>query len=94
MFLISDVEQGMLPWLMENVISEVDRYTLSRKLIDAMLRDIIKNRKEAYDKLEEEIMAELARKEKELQEKDLSNKTMADMIEPAQNKRETDKEVR
>lgn len=84
----------MLPWLMENVISEVDRYTLSRKLIDAMLRDIIKNRKEAYDKLEEEIMAELARKEKDQQEKELTNKTMADMIEQAQNKRETDKEVR
>lgn len=86
-----DVEQGMLPWLMENVMSEMDRYTLSRKLIDAMLRDIIKNRKEGYDKLEEEIMSELERKENE-QEKDVANKTMAGMIEQAQNKREMDKE--
>ena len=63
--LISDVEQGMLPWLMENVVNEVNRYNLSRKLIDAMLRDVTKTRKDAYDKLEESIAAELASKEKQ-----------------------------
>lgn len=50
-----DVEQGFLPWLMEQVTSELDRSELGRLVLDGMLREVVQRRMEVYQALDEKL---------------------------------------
>lgn len=46
------MEQGFLPWLMDQVSSELDQAELGRLVLDGLLREVVANRTEIYDALE------------------------------------------
>ncbi|XP_072019073.1 radial spoke head protein 3 homolog B-like [Amphiura filiformis] len=48
-----DVENGFMPWIMEQVEAEINRSLLGRTMLDAIIRDVVKQRAAAYFKLEE-----------------------------------------
>ncbi|KAK7107924.1 radial spoke head protein 3 homolog B-like [Littorina saxatilis] len=48
-----DVEQGFLPWLMEQVEDQLERNQHGRMVLDGMLREVVAKRIELYRKLEE-----------------------------------------
>lgn len=50
-----DVEQGFLPWLMEQVTAELDRSELGRLVLDGMLREVVARRIEVYKALDEQL---------------------------------------
>lgn len=43
-----DVEQGFLPWLMDQVGSELHRKLVGRAVLDALIRDVVAKRSAAY----------------------------------------------
>ena len=70
---VSDVEQGFLPWLVEQLEVQLESQVSGRLVLDGLLREVVQNRTELYDKLEDRIRQELlahgsaqqAREEKE-----------------------------
>ena len=54
-YVCPDVEQGFLPWLMEQVTSELDRSELGRLVLDGMLREVVQRRMEVYKALDEQL---------------------------------------
>ncbi|KAK3766858.1 hypothetical protein RRG08_052001 [Elysia crispata] len=46
-----DVEQGFLPWLMDQVTFELDRSELGRLALDGLLREVVSKRIDVYDAL-------------------------------------------
>ncbi|XP_013061487.1 radial spoke head protein 3 homolog B-like isoform X1 [Biomphalaria glabrata] len=56
-----DVEQGFLPWLMDQVTVELDRSELGRLCLDGLLRELVSRRVDVYKQLDAEIVQ--ARKE-------------------------------
>lgn len=48
-----DVETYFMPWLLEKVEGELNRSIVSRTVLDAIIRDVVQKRFEAYHKLEE-----------------------------------------
>ncbi|GFS25153.1 radial spoke head protein 3-like protein [Elysia marginata] len=46
-----DVEQGFLPWLMDQVTYELDRSELGRLALDGLLREVVSKRIDVYDAL-------------------------------------------
>ncbi|XP_071955474.1 radial spoke head protein 3 homolog B-like [Antedon mediterranea] len=48
-----DVENGFMPWIMEQVEKQIDKSILGRTMLDAIIRDVVKARAAAYFKLEE-----------------------------------------
>lgn len=52
---LADVEVGFLPWLMEKVDEEVGSEVRARTVLDAILRDVVKDRHQAYRRLEEQV---------------------------------------
>lgn len=52
MYLFLDVEQGFLPWLMDQVIEQLERNSYGRLIVDGMLREVVVRRMENYNKLE------------------------------------------
>jgi hypothetical protein len=45
------VESDFVPWLMDSVDEQLCRSETSRKLLDALIRDVVSSRKEQFDKL-------------------------------------------
>lgn len=52
-----DVEQGFLPWLMDQVDDQLERNEHGRLVLDGMLREVAAKRTELYAKLEEVVAA-------------------------------------
>ena len=50
-FQLPDVEQGFLPWLMDQVTFELDRSELGRLALDGLLREVVSKRIDVYDAL-------------------------------------------
>jgi len=50
-----DVEQGFLPWLMEQVTAELDRSELGRLVLDGMLREVVARRMDVYMALDNKV---------------------------------------
>lgn len=50
--MISDVEQGFLPWLMDQVDEQLERNEHGRLVLDGMLREVVSKRMELYNKLD------------------------------------------
>ncbi|XP_033635502.1 radial spoke head protein 3 homolog B-like [Asterias rubens] len=48
-----DVENGFLPWIMEEVEKVIGKSVLGRTMLDAIIRDVVKARAAEYFKLEE-----------------------------------------
>ncbi|CAH3183240.1 unnamed protein product [Porites evermanni] len=48
-----DVETYFMPWLLEKVEGELNQTIVSRTVLDAIIRDVVKKRFEVYDRLEE-----------------------------------------
>lgn len=48
-----DVEQGFLPWLMERVDEQLTKSVQGRTVLDGIIREVVKQRREAYEKLEQ-----------------------------------------
>lgn len=48
-----DVETYFMPWLLEKVEGELNQSIISRTVLDAIIRDVVQKRFEAYHKLEE-----------------------------------------
>ncbi|KAL8573509.1 Radial spoke head protein 3 [Nucella lapillus] len=51
-----DVEQHFLPWLMEEVVDHLDRKEYGRLALDGLLREVVFQRTETYNKLEREAL--------------------------------------
>ncbi|XP_078001458.1 radial spoke head protein 3 homolog isoform X2 [Glandiceps talaboti] len=43
-----DVETGFMPWLMEEVEKQIGKSVLSRTVLDSIIREVVKQRMEAY----------------------------------------------
>jgi len=50
-----DVEQGFLPWLMEQVTGELERSELGRLVLDGLLREVVLRRMQVYSALDESL---------------------------------------
>lgn len=48
-----DVEQGFLPWLMDQVVDQLERNDQGRMVLDGMLREVVAKRMELYSKLDD-----------------------------------------
>ncbi|CAD5125737.1 DgyrCDS13946 [Dimorphilus gyrociliatus] len=48
-----DVEQGFLPWLMDRVAEKMDNSTHSRMVLDGLVREVVRNRVQAFKKLDD-----------------------------------------
>lgn len=48
-----DVEQGFLPWLMDQVVDQLERNEQGRMVLDGMLREVVAKRMELYCKLDD-----------------------------------------
>ncbi|CAL1546916.1 unnamed protein product [Lymnaea stagnalis] len=51
-----DVEQGFLPWLMEQVTTELDRSELGRCMLDYLLRELVSRRVDVYRQLDMDLL--------------------------------------
>lgn len=51
-----DVEQGFLPWLMDQVTAELDRSELGRLVLDGMLRDVVARRMLVYSAMDNKLL--------------------------------------
>lgn len=49
-----DVEQGFMPWLMERMEEELEKAVAGRTVLDAIIRDVVAQRKAAFAQLEEQ----------------------------------------
>ncbi|XP_064618021.1 radial spoke head protein 3 homolog B-like [Liolophura sinensis] len=47
-----DVEQGFLPWLMDQVTVQLEKSQLGRTVLDGLLRELVNNRLQVYHELE------------------------------------------
>ncbi|KAL3881695.1 hypothetical protein ACJMK2_028099 [Sinanodonta woodiana] len=47
-----DIEQGFMPWLMESVTEQLKKSELGRLVLDGLLREVAKTRRELFDKLD------------------------------------------
>ena len=45
---VADVEQGFLPWLMDEVEKDLHRKVVGRAVLDALIRDVVAQRAQAY----------------------------------------------
>lgn len=52
--MLTDVEQGFLPWLMEQVEEQLSKAMLGRSLLDSVIRDVVAQRQAAYAALLEQ----------------------------------------
>ncbi len=50
--LFADVEQGFMPWLMDCVEKQLETNLRGRLVLDGILRDVVNQRLEAYDRLD------------------------------------------
>ncbi|XP_033118105.1 radial spoke head protein 3 homolog [Anneissia japonica] len=48
-----DVENGFMPWIMDEVEKEINKSLLGRTMLDAIIRDVVMARAAAYFKLEQ-----------------------------------------
>lgn len=53
-----DVEQGFMPWLMERVEEQMERSVAGRTVLDGLIRQVVQQRLEAFEKLEEKMRQE------------------------------------
>lgn len=58
-----DVEQGFIPWLMERVEEQIERSVLGRTVLDGLLREVVQQRADAFEKLEEKLRQEALERE-------------------------------
>ncbi|KAL8606041.1 Radial spoke head protein 3 [Nucella lapillus] len=52
-----DVEQGFLPWLMDQVVDQLERNDQGRMVLDGMLREVVAKRIDLYSKLDDAAMS-------------------------------------
>jgi len=45
---VTDVEQGFMPWLMDRVCEQLNKSELGRLVVDGMIREIVAARSQAY----------------------------------------------
>lgn len=45
-----DVEQGFVPWIMDEVAKRVDKTVLGRTMLDMIIREVVQQRAELFDK--------------------------------------------
>lgn len=50
--IISDIEQGFMPWLMDRVTEHLEKSQLGRLVLDGLLREVISKRSDMYSRLE------------------------------------------
>ena len=50
---IVEVETSFMPWLMEKTMAQVNQLVLGRTILDSMIRDVVHQRVDDYQKLEE-----------------------------------------
>ena len=50
---IVEVETSFMPWLMEKTMTQVNQLVLGRTILDSMIRDVVHQRVDDYQKLEE-----------------------------------------
>lgn len=49
---LTDVEQGFLPWLMDQVTVQMEKSQLGRTVLDGLLRELVNNHLQVYHELE------------------------------------------
>ena len=52
LWFISDIEQGFMPWLMDQVQTQLKKSQLGRLVLDGLLREVVSQRFDAYSKLD------------------------------------------
>jgi hypothetical protein len=52
------VEQGFLPWLMDRVEQQLNRSILGRTVLDNLIREVVQQRIEQYNNLENNVKPE------------------------------------
>lgn len=63
-----DIENGFLPWLVEKTLEDLQDVLLGRNLIDDVIRQVVANREESFEKLEQLLLAQLQKKEEQVLE--------------------------
>jgi hypothetical protein len=48
--LFSDIEQGFMPWLIDQVQEQLQKSQLGRLVLDGIIRDVMNQRIDAYNK--------------------------------------------
>lgn len=48
-----DLENGFMPWIIENTMNELDQLMVGRLLLDSLLRDVVIKRNEDYKNIEQ-----------------------------------------
>jgi len=48
-----EIETSFMPWLMEQTMTQVNRLVLGRTILDSIIRDVVNQRIDDYDKLAE-----------------------------------------
>ena len=52
-FVIVEIETSFMPWLMEKAMTQVNQLVLGRTILDSIIRDVVNQRIDDYDKLAE-----------------------------------------
>jgi len=48
-----EIETSFMPWLMEKTMTQVNQLVLGRTILDSIIRDVVNQRIDDYDKLAE-----------------------------------------
>ncbi len=48
-----EIETSFMPWLMEKTMTQVNQLVLGRAILDSIIRDVVNQRIDDYDKLAE-----------------------------------------
>jgi hypothetical protein len=51
--ILIEIETSFIPWLMENTMAQVNQLVLGRTILDSIIRDVVNQRIDNYDKLAE-----------------------------------------
>ena len=53
LFSFLEIETSFMPWLMEKTMTQVNQLVLGRTLLDSIIRDVVNQRIDDYEKLAE-----------------------------------------
>jgi hypothetical protein len=52
-FIFIEIETSFMPWLMEKTMTQVNQLVLGRTILDSIIRDVVNQRIDDYEKLAE-----------------------------------------
>lgn len=73
-----DIESGFLPWLMEQALGDLDNIVLGRNMLDLIIRHVVANRDEAFDKLEQYLLVQGQKQEEQILESNVGPTDISD----------------